>query len=84
MQLQQQRFTITPRKMIASRKTVAKSHNNAHIAKIERMIRDIHQDIDKLYDELLPLDTGIDIDMVCYTEEYGRLMECESIYTKRS
>jgi hypothetical protein len=75
----QARYTslVAPRRIIAGplRKTIANSQPGS-IAKIERMIRDIHRDIDKLYEELLPLDTGIDIDMVCYTEEYGRLLEC--------
>jgi hypothetical protein len=53
-----------------SRQIVAKSHR----LHIQRMIRDIHIDIDKLYDELLPLQTDVDIDMVCYTDEYGELL----------
>lgn len=58
------------------RKVIASSTRHVNHARIQRMIADIHRDIDKLYDELMPLDTGVDIDMVCYTDDYGKLMEC--------
>lgn len=60
---------------VHTRKIIAHSTRSSN-ARIQRMIADIHRDIDKLYDELLPLDTGVDIDMVCYTDDYGKLLEC--------
>lgn len=35
---------------------------------VEQMIDDINKDITRLYDELLPLKTDVDIDMVCYMD----------------
>lgn len=67
-------ITPVPRKIIAN-STLRMNHHVGN-ARIQRMIANIHRDIDKLYDELMPLDTGIDIDMVCYTEDYGKLLEC--------
>lgn len=62
--------------IVYPRKIIARSNVGGSITRIEHMINSIHRDIDKLFDEMLPLDTNIDIDMVCYTQEYGNYLEC--------
>lgn len=44
---------------------------------IQLIIDEIHEDITRLYNEILPLETDIDIDMVCFIDD-GNDLVCSS------
>jgi len=58
---------------------VVKSRSSCNDKKhmVLKMIHDINHDIIRMYEELRPLDTGVDIDMTCYLDPISNKVVCE-------